>query len=269
MLNVVQCVFVAWQNPFSRRYFPVARLATVANGEPNPLFEFAYIRGALSADGFEPFVSFPKFDDVAWSDTLFPMFTNRMLSPRRPDYPEHLAHLGLPDASAPLTILARSGGSRATDSLQLFAPPEFDEQHGYRTWFWAHGMRYLSPASRDRLLLLRFQEPVHASPEPDNPADKQAIQLLSDDGIPLGYMPAWLLEDAHNLAQQCGAWELRVEQLNLPPAPLQHRLLVRWDACWPTGFAPYTSDRYQPINPDAASRSDAAALGLGSPASSP
>ena len=43
-----QALFVAWQQPDSRRYFPVGRLAACPR-EAGIVYEFAYIRGAAEA----------------------------------------------------------------------------------------------------------------------------------------------------------------------------------------------------------------------------
>ena len=125
-------LFVAWQNPVTRRFYPVARLAQIEGDGCQDCFEFAYIRGTQQADGFQPFVSFPNLDQVYRGKVLFPMFANRLLSSNRSDFPEYIAQLGLPPATiSPITILSRSAGRRTTDTLELFPLPEWwKSSHG-------------------------------------------------------------------------------------------------------------------------------------------
>lgn len=254
MPNVLHALFVAWQNPETRRFYPVARLAQIEGDGCQDCFEFVYIRGATQAEGFRPFVSFPSLHQIYRARDLFPMFDNRLVSKKRSDFPEYIAQLGLPAATtSPITILSRSSGRRATDTLELFPLPELEPEFGYRTWFWAHSLRYLSPAGQQRLLSLAPNEQLFPRCDEANPVDKTAIELLTGDGLRVGYMPAYLLDDAHTLQETCLTCEVYVERLNLPPAPIQQRLLCRLQSCWPEGFVPYSSGRYQPLSNEAAS----------------
>ena len=253
MPNVLHALFVAWQNPVTRRFYPVGRLAEIEGNGCKDCFEFVYVNGALLADGFQPFVSFPDLNQAYRGRELFPMFDNRLISRKRADFPEYIAQLGLPPATiSPITILSRSAGRRATDTLELFPLPEFEEGYGYRTWFWAHALRHLPEEGLQRLLKLAPDEQVFPQCEPTNPVDSAAIELLSEDGLRIGYMPSYLLDDAHTLQETCSFCEIYVDRLNLPPSPIQQRLLCRLESCWPDGFVPYATDRYQPLSVEAA-----------------
>ena len=99
----LQALYVAWQQPESRRYFPVARLVAGVGDIPG-LYEFAYIKGAEEAQkaDFEPFPAFPKLSEVYRSKELFPFFANRLMSINRPDYPSYLQSLGLDSNADPM-----------------------------------------------------------------------------------------------------------------------------------------------------------------------
>ncbi len=254
MTEVLHALFVAWQSPTTRRFHPVARLAQVGGVGCEECFEFTYIQGAVQADGFQPFVSFPDLHQVYRSRTLFPMFTNRLLSSSRSDFPEYIALLGLPPTTtSPMTILSRSGGRRATDTLELFPLPEFEPDFGYRTWFWVHGLRYLPQASQLQIATLIPGERVLPHCETDHPVDSSAIKLLSSQGGHwIGYMPSYLLDDAHTLQGTGEICHIYVDRVNPPLAPLQQRVLCRLESCWPAGFVPYSTFRYQPISSEAA-----------------
>ena len=108
-------LFVAWQSPApTRAWFPIGRL----DAENNDTFLFRYTRGALDAhkqSGFEPLLSFPKFENRYESNELFPIFKNRVLDPSRKDFAEYLGWLDLDPAHAdPIEILGLTGGERQT-----------------------------------------------------------------------------------------------------------------------------------------------------------
>lgn len=106
--------------------------------------------------GFEPLVSFPKFREDYHSENLFPLFQNRVLSSKRADFPEFIEWLGLSREEAdPISILSVSGGIRVTDNLQTFPKIEAADDGSFRLRFFAHGLRYLQEASRERTAQLK------------------------------------------------------------------------------------------------------------------
>lgn len=254
MPEVLHALFVAWQSPTTRRFYPVARLAQVSGAGCEECFEFTYIQGAVQADAFQPFISFPELHQVYRSRCLFPMFTNRLISSSRSDFPEYMAQLGLPPTTtSPITILSRSGGRRATDTLELFPLPEFEPEYGYRTWFWVHGVRHLPPVVQSQIETLAIGERVFPHCETGNPVDPSVIKLrTSRGGNWIGYMPSYLLDDAHTLQESCAISHISVDRINPSPAPLQQRVLCRLESCWPEGFIPYSTPRYQPLSSEAA-----------------
>lgn len=253
MSRIIQALFVAWRNPETRQFYPVARLAQIEGDGCADCFEFVYIQGANQAPGFAPFLSFPDLQQVYRGRELFPMFVNRLLPRKRSDFPRYIEQLGLPPATiSPITILSRSSGRRATDTLELFPLPEFDPEHGHQTWFWLRGIRHLDPSPEPVIARLSPGDPLVAAIDEQNPAVANAIRLLTPEGEPIGYMPTYLLDDAYELHQICDYCQIHVDRLNPSPAPIQQRLLCRLESCWPYGFTPYSSDRYQPLNPAAA-----------------
>ena len=255
MPEITRALFVAWQNPETRRFTPVARLAQIVGDDCEDCFEFVYIQAAHEAmqQGFLPFLAFPELEGLYRSRQLFPMFANRILPASRPDFADYLEQLGLPSAtSSPVLILSRSGGRRATDTLELFPLPTFEPEIGYRTWFWAHALRHLSQISHDRITQLQTQERLYVMYDVQNPVDPMALALRTEDRAVVGYMPAYLLDDTHELLQTCSFCQVYVDRINPPPAPIQQRLLCRLESCWPTGFVPYSTARYQPLTQGAA-----------------
>jgi hypothetical protein len=190
-------------------------------------------------------------DAVYESDALFPLFSNRLLGRTRPDYGEFVACLNVPqDEDDPLALLARSGGRRVTDELEVFPSPERDESGNYHIHFFAHGLRHLPVAAIERIGDLKPGEHLLLLHDYQNPRDRLALALRTGDPDPflVGYCPRYVLGDALELLQEDpGRVQIAVERVNLPPAPLQLRLLCNMTARWPVGFIPYSGNDYRPI----------------------
>jgi hypothetical protein len=245
-------LFIAWQDPKGRSWAPIGRL-TYDEGH----YEFAYLKGAELAQktsGFEALTSFPDLTKVYRSDELFPIFSNRLPSPSRPDYSEFVEWLNIPQGQAdPIAVLSRSGGRRVTDSLEVFPNPEPDASGNFSIHFFAHGLRYLPKESVERIDHLREGERLLLCYDFQNPHDPKALILRTNDAYPgdrhiVGYCPRYLLEDAFKvLEEEHGLSEVAVERVNLPPAPLQVRLLCRLKARWPSGFRPFSTGNFKLI----------------------
>ncbi|MHC5731325.1 MAG: DNA-binding protein, partial [Nostoc sp.] len=122
--------------------------------------QFVYTQGVKEAEeksAFKALSSFPRLDEIYTSTQLFPVFANRLMSRSRPDYSSFIEWLNIPnDENDPITILARSGGERETDSLAVFPCPEVDEQGQYHLYFFLHGLRHLPSSAIERINQLEF-----------------------------------------------------------------------------------------------------------------
>jgi hypothetical protein len=122
-MKKLQTLFLAWQDTHSRSWFTIGKLTY--DGKK---YRFVYTQGAKEAQNicdFQPLYSFPDLEQVYTSIHLFPVFSNRLMSPSRPDYAKFLKWLNIPEQEDDhLAILARSGGERETDNLAVFPYPE-------------------------------------------------------------------------------------------------------------------------------------------------
>lgn len=246
-------LLVAWQEPKSRVIAPVGRLEQHPGG-----YLFEYIGGALDARarGFFGFFEFPQLAARYVSETLFPLFQNRLMPTARPDYREFIGSLGLDPASAdPMGVLARSGGGRATDRVELFAPPTYDRERSlWETFFLLRGVRHRPPAAQARVLALRPGERLFAMIDLQNEHNPKALLLRSDDGHNLGYLPDYMVEDVNLLVERPGSLEILVEQVNPPPISVHHRVLCRLVAHWAGDFRPFASSLYRSLVDDPQAR---------------
>lgn len=253
MLHAYPTLFVTWRSATSRRIHPVGRLTCDVATDS---YEFRYIRSAIEAteDGFVPFPEFRKLDGVYKSVLLFPMFANRVMPSSRTGHATFLTALGLAsDTANPMAILARTGGSRATDQIEMFPQPEPDGQVGrYSTHFLLRAVRYMPhPATEERIAKLTQGERLYLMHDFQNPVDPNAVVVRTADNAMLGYLPAYLTADHLNLRNACDNLSVFVDRFNPPPAEAHHRLLCRIVSYRPGGFRPFDTPAFQTIVPEA------------------
>lgn len=244
MSDSPRVLYVAWQDPESRRILPVARVIVDAHGG----YEFAYIQAFYEAQrcGFLPLVSFPDKDRVYRSRELLPLLKNRLMQPRRPDYGEYLEELALDPASAePFTILGRSGGQRVTDKLELFAPPTATADGRLHTIVFVRGVRHV-PKAEEVIAQLRRGVRLQAVAELDNAYNPKALKLCHEGDF-LGYLPDYLVTELECTPE---ALDVSVYKMNPPPVGVHHRLLV--EVTIPTTKPlPFSGSKYAPLSADA------------------
>lgn len=244
----MKVLYLAWQDPHSREWYPVGKLSFDGG-----VYRFVYTRGAILSENFIPFGSMRNLHEVYKSPNLFPLFANRLLSKKRPEYGDFLRWLDVRDAEAdPLMLLARTEGVRATDSLTVFPCPETDSEGRYVVHFFSHGLRYLPEGGRHRICKLCPSERLYLMPDPQNTHDRYAIALRTDDPVTIvGYCPRYISRDfLEVLESNPASVDVRVKRVNAD-APIQLRLLCILSAEWPNNFKPCTSDYYQELGPDA------------------
>jgi len=243
-----QALFVAWRtrDPNIPAWGPVGRLEF--DGD---FYRFSYTQGARSLPGFQPFQQMDNLDEVYESTELFPLFVNRLLSERRPEYEAYLrwSGFGHDNPPNPLAILAVTEGQRQTDAIEVFPCPLPDGEGCYLNRFFLHGIRWAEEAGRAYVDRLQEGEQLRLVPEPENPVDPLAMAIYPmNTEVRIGYAPRYLAHDIHTLQGECDSSfvELSVELVN-EDAPLQQRVLCRMQACWPTGFEPCNTKAFRPI----------------------
>jgi hypothetical protein len=195
------------------------------------------------------------------SHDLFPLFANRLISKKRPEYKDFLRWLDLrEDEADPLVVLARTEGVRETDSLTLFPCPERNPEGKYVVHFFSHGVRYLPDEARIRISKLRAGDRLYLMPDPQNRYDACAIGLRTDDPTIVGYCPRYISRDfLEILENDPDAVQVRVKRVNTD-APIQLRLLCTLVAKWPEDFKPCSSDYYAELSEESGLASDNTAL---------
>ncbi|MDN5796945.1 MAG: hypothetical protein L0H79_14465 [Intrasporangium sp.] len=212
MLTTVRTdrLLVTRQDPKTRRYQALGEL-TLRDGQ----YVFTYYDGApVELPGL-------RRGREHMSETLFPVFGERVMSSHRRDHRRAMEQLDLGPDAEPFEVLAVSGGRRTGDTYELTPLPE---PGVVDLPFFVHGVRYLTDVERACLDQLTPGQRLRFEPEESNPKNSRAL-LVASDGTRLGYVPDPLLEVVRRV--MAGEHVLQVVRVNLPDAGLHQRLLVR------------------------------------------
>lgn len=241
-------LILAWKNPTTHSWIAVGRLYSY-----KMVYVFKYTKGAISEveNGyFTPFGQMQDLRKTYESEELFPIFQNRLLSKTRPEYYDYLDWLNLDDnIYSPLEELARSGGIRVTDDLQLFPVPK-NTNGVYQVRFFSHGIRHLPHNYIERISHLNNSSKLYPMWDFQNDFDRFALALRTTDPPELvGYVPRFFALDFHRLVEinGHGSLNIQVEKINIK-APLQFKLLCKLTTNWPKGFCAFQDDEYEPLS---------------------
>lgn len=211
-------LLVTRQDPSTRRYAEVG-LLTCTGGS----YEFSYLRHAVAAPGFRPLLGFSALNRRYRSERLFPLFAQRVMDPRRPDRPRWLSSLGLEGDPEVMEILARSGGRREGDHLELLAVPVVDDDSSTRISFLVHGVRHAG--SFDDIGYLAVGDRLRLVDDLGNPVNARALLVSGADGQRLGWVPDPLVEFVRHVGDR-GDVDVRVLRVNPVELGSHQRLLV-------------------------------------------
>ncbi len=241
----MKALFIAWQNTKTRRWAPVGRLT-----REEGIYRFVYTRGAEKMQDFRPFGRMDDLHKAYKSEELFPIFKNRILAKNRPEYQDYLKWLGLSETQHDaLEELARTGGLRATDSLELFPCPEPTEGKNYEVYFFCRGLRHLHMENQERACQLKPGERLYLTQDLQNPYDCMALLMRTSDPITLvGYAPRYYSAEFTQLikASDIDQVKVTVELVNRD-APDQYRILCKMVSPWPANFHPCTKDEFKAL----------------------
>lgn len=242
-------LYLAWQHPPTRRWFPVGRLV---RDRPPDAFEFVYVQGAKEAEniaGFRPIPEFPSLSRRYRASELFPTFRNRVMNTNRIDRGRYLSHLGLHAGRCDeLAELSVSGGRSHSDSFETFPPIEPDAQGKLRARLMLLGLRHTNPHAIEAIERLRAGDDLRVAVELNNPEITHAIIVYTRDYHVLGWLPRYVAEAI------CRSREWRVSdakavvaQVN-KNAPFSDRLLVEFSGQLPSGINPMRDlVQFQPV----------------------
>lgn len=237
-------LYAAWRNP-DGLIRPVGAL-TLRKSGGGPCYRFVYLKAAEQFDGFHGLPGLPDLHAVHESEQLFPVFRNRLMPRRRPDYEDFVQRLNLDVETDPFEVLIRSEGWKATDRVEVFAHPERTHDDQLSMLFFLRGIRHLEGADH-ATLDVQVGDELELEDEPSNPVNPRAVLVCTRTGRRIGWVPDCLVDIVHELRERAAEITITAEHVNPESAPLHMRLLCRLLAPWPQGYEPLTGPDYQPI----------------------
>ena len=235
-------LFVGWQDPAGNAWFPVGRL-DVDLGKP--WFRFRHVKGAeraRSTGRFDLVPGFPELRGDYGASALFPVFRNRVLSPRRPGLRGVSGDPGPESGSGTHEALWVDGGRRMTDRLDVFPELVKEADGSFVCRFFPADMDdrradgLLKPGHRLRLAVDdRDRGERSGGSRPD-----LSISVLLD-GYPLlcGRPDGEMLESR-------GTYEATVVRVNPAPHPWCLSVLVEMRSRW-DNHEPMSSEGFEPL----------------------
>ncbi len=209
-------------------------------------YTFSYLRSATEQPWFRSLPGLARVGTPYRSEELFPLFRERILSPRRPDYASTMDALDLPSGAEPFEVLARSGGHRAGDSIQVIPVPTPGPDGAISMLFFAHGVRHMNPRAQDAIGRLRRGHRLQLVDEPWNPVNNRALLVADDSDLALGYVPDPLVGFVHDVRR--GSHALSVERANGPDVPYHYRLLTRLDGALDARQTPFEGLEWETVS---------------------
>jgi hypothetical protein len=222
-------LFVIWGAPTTGARHVVGHLTRARTVEQPFRFWYEPDLSKPSAHGFRPLAVFPEHKTEAApyrARHLFTTFADRIPSPSRADTHAMLSSWGVQAVDDQFEILARSGGLRATDRIELAEYRSIDDPLIEPLEFRMAGAKYILDGERARLTA---GEALRLEREPTNASDQCATLVVARTGLRAGYVPrqysglvARLLEERVELSavavreltipEDAGRWVIRVER---------------------------------------------------------
>jgi hypothetical protein len=251
--SAVSSLFVTWQAPESRRFYPIARLTRVSDRE----FELAYIRAVREAqrEGFTGLPGFEDVEEVYLSSALPSLFESRTASRGRRVHLEGESESVPPPANdvldaAPITLFVNRQGGAPADRLEAFAPPLPGGGGKYWGAFVIRGVGRVG-GSADLVERLSANEALALEPEPDNAYNPRALLVARTDGTRVGYAPDYLSNELSLIPRAITALRvglLAVHRINFSPAQPLYQVTCRYECAEAVGRALFRSPAYEPLS---------------------
>jgi hypothetical protein len=246
----VSTLYVAWQSPKERSWFTVGQLSYALKR-----YRFRYTKGALLAysHGFVEFSAFPDLYVTYESDRLFPFFGNRLLSRSRREYADFVRWVSHHESSNdPMALLAGSGGTRMTDSLELFPKPELDQNGHYHVHFFLHGLSHMPASAAVRAEQLEEGERLLIMKDVQNTVDPLALMLRTQGSYEqdiyfVGYFPRYFAREFSPVLEDSKYAPVQVLRVNRPPAPIQFRVMCCFQVKPPADAKLFGGDEFIPL----------------------
>jgi hypothetical protein len=249
-MNQIKVLYLTWQDPDTRSWHVVGRLFQ----REDSIYGFNYTKGSLNSNKFTPFSGMDDLKTTYFSTNLFPLFLNRILPVRRPEYPEFIKWLGFESSEVePIDFLERSGGLRETDNLQVFKKLQIADDGTFFHTIFVHGIKYLNDSAKKRIGKLSLDEELYLCLDVQNQYDESAVIVRAGDPAEVvGYCPRYISSDVCRiLKNKDSKVSIKVEAFS-ETAPVNYRLMCKLYGYVSPELKEFlmNGDEYQPIGKD-------------------
>ncbi len=214
-------LFLAWQSSVDHSWHVIGRLDQTEKG-----YRFVYTAGVKEAHSFLPLLGLSDINKIYESNQLFPIFSNRLLSPRRPEYEDFVRWLDLDvEHVTAMDMLARSEAIKVTDTFQVFPDVRSNEYGDGEVVFLVHGASHTWQAEELRQHL-QVGDELRLLLDKQNPRDTSAVMICSDNpSAVVGYLPRYLATGFSELLdKRPGSLSIKIKQIN-QDAPRVYQIL--------------------------------------------
>lgn len=238
-------LFVSWRDPIGSIH-PIGLLVR-RSGPEGERYSFAYLKMAEKLPELEPLPGLPDLHRRYDNEHLFPVFANRVMPRSRPDYDLLASRVDLSGDADPFEVLARTGGRRATDRIEVFAGPRRTEDDQSCALFFVRGIRHVEGAV-EAVATLQRGDQLRLVDDPDNRFNDRALIIRISDGRQVGWVPDYLVDHVHELRDRNRKDPIvEVEHVNDETVAPHMRLLCRLQAPWPTDYVPFSGSDFEPL----------------------
>ncbi|MCJ8272937.1 MAG: HIRAN domain-containing protein [Psychrosphaera sp.] len=211
--------YLTWPAPRSGQQHVIGVLT-----EYDDRYTFDYTKGALSSEKFRAFFGMEDLHQTYVSVDLFPLFKNRILPPKRPEYPRFMKWMRLDNNQiTPANILGRSEAIRQTDSLQMFNRFEIDENGAFEHLFFVHAV---PKGLLDKVSKLTDKHKLSFNMGEQHYLDENAIGISTESAGVIGYLPRYLAYDLGEFLMQKNAIKVELEHFEADAQP-RYKLMCK------------------------------------------
>lgn len=243
----MRVLYIAWKDVIKQKWITIGRLCF-----NNNKYIFCFTRGALEApECTDLFGNLLNLYSLYVGDILPPLFQNRILNSRRPEFKTFLEWLDLDENYDPLDILALTEGKRNTDSLEIFPLPQVIDNYIHINFF-IHGLSHISKWAEGNLTKLHIGQRLLCMHDIQNGVDPSAIMLRTEHPSTLvGFSPRYLAKDFLKLlTYKQSLFDIKIKKINIE-APPAYQILCKMQAECPPDFKIFHDEQFKPIIEDA------------------
>lgn len=244
-------VYVAWQEPKSRRWHTIAKLSRSSDR-----FQFQFTRGSSELGEVTKKLFNSNVADHYQSDQLIALFRNKIPPRGRSDFQQLATWLNLRGDESEFEMLGRFGLIPGTDGILVYPEPLILGDR-YELEFFLHGIRHAHGSENQKHLRAdvfawcasaKENDRLSAMLDVQNEFDANAVALRAADGTAIvGYVPRFYSSDVKKILSNQQLAEGAVFQIvrNNQDAPDQLRLLCKFSSQVERDFKPLADPEHE------------------------